>query len=590
MSFTGDLEHLPIVDVIQLLHSTRKSGVLRVLGRKGESQLVFKDGYIVSANHLNNSIRIGQILVEQKVITDEVLSRVLEEQQGAGQERKPLIISLVEKGLVKEQDAYKGLEYLIELTIVEILTWKRGTFILDMHEESAVSDEYRYYPQKMGREINVDTQSVLMDALRIFDEKVRDGELQEEELTDEESAPEGGGDDLILTADDLGLTELDQMERSVPDVFTTLEDLDPIAIHRQNFEDLAVGLNAGERKDLFGFLVRFVADSGAGRGTSHGTAGAQNIILFSHDGLLSYAVATVCEREGFLVQVSRHVQEMERFIDQSLVKLKRPLLVLDAPNGLSSDHGAQDSIREARQLLGDKYPYLSVIQLVSPLAYGFALESLRDGALSVFPRPVREERQASFVSDFIDFLESLRAYVRRKMAEPCSSPVTMLHRCAVSLRDRREPPDVALALLTLVAESCTRSLTLVVGQGELIAEKGIGVKAELGREVSPPLGFRMPLAASLLLQRVIAEGQPFYGNCHDVGVEEHLFAAIGAPSHATILLLPMRARGKTISLTYGDFGGNVPVEVSIELLEILSFLAELVLDNAIFRKRLEKVG
>ena len=67
MSFTGDLEHLPIVDVIQLLHATRKSGVLRVTCRKGESQLVFKDGYMVSANHLNNSVRIGKILSDLNV-------------------------------------------------------------------------------------------------------------------------------------------------------------------------------------------------------------------------------------------------------------------------------------------------------------------------------------------------------------------------------------------------------------------------------------------------------------------------------------------------------------------------------------------
>ena len=58
MSFNGDLAHLPIVDVIQLMNATRKSGILGVKGRKGQSQLVFKDGYIVSANHLNNSVRI----------------------------------------------------------------------------------------------------------------------------------------------------------------------------------------------------------------------------------------------------------------------------------------------------------------------------------------------------------------------------------------------------------------------------------------------------------------------------------------------------------------------------------------------------
>ncbi len=77
MSFTGDLEHLPIVDVIQLLHATRKSGVLRIKSRKGESDLVFKDGYIVSANHLNNSVRIGQVLVDLRIITPEVLDQAL---------------------------------------------------------------------------------------------------------------------------------------------------------------------------------------------------------------------------------------------------------------------------------------------------------------------------------------------------------------------------------------------------------------------------------------------------------------------------------------------------------------------------------
>ena len=73
MSFVGDLEHLPIVDVIQLLHATRKSGTLCLKSAKGESQLVFSDGCIVSANHSNNSVRIGQILVQMNVISPDLL-------------------------------------------------------------------------------------------------------------------------------------------------------------------------------------------------------------------------------------------------------------------------------------------------------------------------------------------------------------------------------------------------------------------------------------------------------------------------------------------------------------------------------------
>ncbi|HEY6839407.1 MAG TPA: DUF4388 domain-containing protein, partial [Geobacteraceae bacterium] len=114
-SFTGELEHLPIVDVIQLLRWSKKSGILRVAGRKGESQLVFKDGCIVSANHLNGSVRIGKILVDLRIISKATLAQALQAQLRAGKERKPLIVTLIEKGAVKEADAYRGLEHLIEL-------------------------------------------------------------------------------------------------------------------------------------------------------------------------------------------------------------------------------------------------------------------------------------------------------------------------------------------------------------------------------------------------------------------------------------------------------------------------------------------
>ncbi len=185
MSLTGELEYLPIVDVIQLLHSTRKSGILRVASRKGESQLVFKDGCIVSANHLNSSVRIGKILVDLNIISQETLAQALQAQLRAGKDRKPLIVTLIERGGVKEEDAYRGLEQLIELTLVEILTWKKGTFTLDVLP-SSVSDEYRYYPERISREIDVDTQVVLLDSLRIYDEKRREGELAEKDFPEAE--------------------------------------------------------------------------------------------------------------------------------------------------------------------------------------------------------------------------------------------------------------------------------------------------------------------------------------------------------------------------------------------------------------------
>lgn len=214
MSLTGDLEHLPIVDVIQLMNSTRKSGILNINGRKGESQLVFKDGFIVSASHLNNSVRIGEVLLKRGAITEEALEKALEEQSKAGEDRAPLVVTLLDMEIVEEHEAYKGLHELIEMTIIEILTWKRGAFVLEANL-AKTPDNYQYYPKNMRREINVDTQSVLMDALRIFDEKVRDGELDFEDDREEETE---------ITADDLGLSDLEQLERKIPGVYAGLEE------------------------------------------------------------------------------------------------------------------------------------------------------------------------------------------------------------------------------------------------------------------------------------------------------------------------------------------------------------------------------
>lgn len=203
ISFTGNLEHLPIVDVMQLLHQTRKSGILRVKGRKGESQLVFKDGYLVSANHLNNGIRIGKILVDLNIITPEILDKALQLQGIAGAERKPLIITLIDQGLVNEKDAYKGLEHLIEMAVVEILTWKKGTFSLEVIPSSV--NDFRFYPGKLISEISVDTQSILMDSLRIFDEKRRDGELTDEELPEDELFAKVGSTGTLAVCPHCGL-------------------------------------------------------------------------------------------------------------------------------------------------------------------------------------------------------------------------------------------------------------------------------------------------------------------------------------------------------------------------------------------------
>jgi len=228
MSFSGDLEHLPLVDIVQLLHGTKKSGILKIDGRNGKSQLVFKDGFIVGASHLDNRVRIGEFMVERGDITAEVLEQALTLQQQATTDRLPLIQTLIAMEKVNEHDAYSALQALISMIIVDLLTWKKGAFLLEPTRE-VMKDDFRYYPDLLDREINVDVQGALMDALRLYDEKVRDGELIIEEGPTDDQFDEIAAELLGLTgsrdkddgmkietfkeitAEDLGLSDIEKI-------------------------------------------------------------------------------------------------------------------------------------------------------------------------------------------------------------------------------------------------------------------------------------------------------------------------------------------------------------------------------------------
>ncbi|PLY00663.1 MAG: hypothetical protein C0623_06885 [Desulfuromonas sp.] len=422
MSFKGDLEDLPIVDVIQLMHNTRNSGILYIKGRKGQSELVFKGGYIVGASHLNNSLRIGEILVAHNYLSEEALAEALNAQSGSGEERKPLIVTLIEKGLIDEQDAYMGLRALIELVLIDVLTWQSGTFILEPAREAAV-DTFAYYPQEIEREINVDVQGILMDALRVFDEKLRDGEIVlEEDLEDTEALE--------------GLEELEELEEdsSGPDITADLLGLD-------NLDDLDKKI-----RGVHAALVDTAGDS-----------------------------------------------------DRGKVKEGKATAIPVGPKKASQPESKEPSI--VRQL-----------------------------------------------NEFIGRLPEFKS-----------------------------TPEMATAMLKFVAIVFERTLTLVLHNGELIAEKSVGIKVPKDQGASGPLGFRIQLDDNAMIGRAVKMGNLQYGIADDnIGIA--LYDKIGPPANKSMLLLPIKRHGKTVFMIYADFGSSEPADVQIELFEMLADQAGLALE------------
>lgn len=368
MAFTGDLAHLPIVDLIQLMNSTRKSGLLSVKGRKGESQLVFKEGYIVSASHLNNSIRIGQVLVEMGFVSVVQIEEGLRQQQHDGVNRRPLAITLIEMGTLNEQDAYKALQHLIEITVVEILTWKSGKFTLE-HIKDVIDCDFRYYPARMDHEINVNTQGILMDALRIFDEKKRDGLI-----VDEPDEPEPAAvDDELISADDLGLSEIDQFEPKPPHAFTLVPSFDPAETQRRKIAELAVNITETEKEKLVSFLAPYTSEK-----PEKLKDAALRLCTRLSDTLLCHAVETFLPGSGISVLKG----------DTVIAEGETVWLLTDQPGGAD----------------------FSTIMLCSPGDGKEMLSAYSAGAAAVMPKP----SAPAYVDELILLLEVLPKYLNNQ--------------------------------------------------------------------------------------------------------------------------------------------------------------------------------
>ncbi len=598
MAFSGELEHLHVVEIIQLLNSARKSGMLCVNGDRGESRIIFSNGYVVGANHLNNKIRIGEVLVKMNAINHDNLYQALEFQKGAGKDRKPLIATLVEMGRLKREEAAKALKKLIEITLVELIGWKEGTFRLDTGAIYA-SSECIYPINKMQQEIKLDAQMLLMDALRIYDERQRDRQAGRKVIDYEalyagvirpEVTTEKGEQAPLITAEDLGLEDLDRLERKIPEFLPEDEVYDPDEIHRQKIREVLRDFSVDEQEAFMVFLKKSMTGRAVSDTAIKKEERTKSLIFFSADELMRHAVMTILNAHDVLVFALDAYEELDRTTGQCLKIGVLPFLVFDDPEAWEGAV-SRERIVDMRQLFRDRYPRVPIIQLASFPDYSFTLESFHGGIRTVIPRPSRQHRRATFVPDTINFLETFKSHIEslfleQQVAGPAGDLQSTVKEHLLALRDIKEPSEVSLSLLKFVSETFERSITFFVGPEELSGEKAIGVYAEKNAGPTSVTRLKVPLSKPSVIRDVVEKSVPFFGESDDEVLRNYLFETIGEPLSPAIMLLPIKSYGKTVILVYGDFDAKDPVAFQSDLFEILASGSGLVLENVLYRKKL----
>jgi hypothetical protein len=481
------------------------------------------------------------------------------------------------------------------MTVVEMISWTRGIFTLDV-DKTAVSDDYQYLPSQFQK-ITLDTQMVLLDALRIFDEKVHAGEIEivDEPLegpiqlaSAEEQAIDDGSASIELSADILGLGDLENLERKKPRVFKGLEAFDPTEIHRQVINKALPDLTAAQCDKLVTFLTEMSTQGFGEEGISHTVTQSQAIVMYNNDEFIQHSLMTVCKKEGILVFTTDESSQLDNLIERTISKCLEPILVFGSPDNTQPAFSTE-TITQLRKQKLEKYPQVSIIQIASHHDYTFPLQSLNDGVRAVFPKPNFTDRKETYVVDIISFLNSFQAYLRSCFNDERREQFARLRNSLSGLRLLRKAPDISLSVLQFVSESFERTLTLIVDKSGVIVERSIGLAADKKQGPSTPLKLRIPLLEGSLLQKVIKEGTTYFGPCPNKGtLNDCLFPEIGAPLDSRILLLPLKSNDRTITLTYADFGEHQADRISLDFLDFFVSQAGMAMENALFRKQLEK--
>src|SRR5438105_3324145 len=171
MSLSGNLEDVSVADALQFIHLGGRTGTLTLTRGEVTAEIGFHQGRIVNAWG-PASKRLGDLLVDSGSLSPETLEEALRTQESE-RPRRSLGQILVAMNALSPEAMYTAVQQQIERTVYDLVTWTSGTFHFALDDLKPM-DDISVFPGDIVGHLRLDTQAVLLDALRIFDERNRE--------------------------------------------------------------------------------------------------------------------------------------------------------------------------------------------------------------------------------------------------------------------------------------------------------------------------------------------------------------------------------------------------------------------------------
>ena len=141
MAIEGNLEVFQLPEILQMIAAQRKTGILTVQGESDIVAVSFKDGQVVAADALNQTVEegLGQVLASQGLVSPRDFSAVSAEHEAGG---KRLLDLLLEHGHVHRAQLLDALRLQTYRLLLQLLRWEQGDFKFYSGEEVAFEEGF----------------------------------------------------------------------------------------------------------------------------------------------------------------------------------------------------------------------------------------------------------------------------------------------------------------------------------------------------------------------------------------------------------------------------------------------------------------
>ena len=171
MAISGSLKDVSVADVMQFIHLGRRTGTLLLPAARERAMIGFHGGRLVTAQ-APQTPKLGDLLISSGMIDRGILDRAIRV-QNEEPERRSLGQILISSGSIDAEGLRQVIAQQIEQAVSEVMVWDTGTFEFAIDDLRPI-DDIALYPSDVLPDADINTQMVLLEAARIFDERNRD--------------------------------------------------------------------------------------------------------------------------------------------------------------------------------------------------------------------------------------------------------------------------------------------------------------------------------------------------------------------------------------------------------------------------------